>query len=139
VWPPFDAAQSDGLQIAGPDRTFTLLKQKENWSVADDKEKTVQPSAVVDTLVTLANLKAVQYVTDVKKDATIYGLTKPEWRIGVTTPGGPRELWLGSFEGASKRRYATVRDSGVVFILSEGDTAVLTRPLSAYAIDPKKK
>ena len=31
------------------------------------------------------------------------------------------------------------RDSGAVFILSESDIAVLTRPLSAYVMDPKKK
>jgi hypothetical protein len=48
--------------------------------------------------------------------------------------GTPQTLYLGRFEGDSKRAYARVLDSARtdVFVLSEADSAKLVRDLAAF-------
>jgi hypothetical protein len=138
-WPPFDAAQVDEVTIVSPDKTFTLSKKGIRWSVAGEFDLVVKGAIVTDTLDALASLKVAHYVADEKADLQLYGLTKPAWKIELQTPTGKRELWLGRYEGASKRFYATTPGSGAVFVIDEIDSQRIARPLSAFAEAEKKK
>ena len=54
--------------------------------------------------------------------------------IARSRAGTPQTLYLGRFEGDSKRVYARVLDSARtdVFVLSEADSAKLVRELAAF-------
>jgi hypothetical protein len=102
------------------------------WTVVGEPDAQVDLGALTDTLDALAGLKALRYVTDQKADLQLYGLKPPAWTIEVRTPTGMRTLLLGRTEGESPRLYATVPETGAVFVLSEADSRRLTRPLTAF-------
>ncbi len=131
-WASLDAAQVDQLKIVGPDKTVTLKKRGDAWSIVGEPDAVVSAKAVVDTLDAVAGLKALRWQADAKADLQLYGLTKPTWTIEAKTPAGPRTLLLGRTEGDSRRFYASVAGSDSVFVLSEADSERLTRPFTAY-------
>jgi hypothetical protein len=131
-WANLDAAQVDQLKIVGPDKTLTLKKRGEAWTIVGDPDAAVSAKAVVDTLDALAGLKALRWQADAKADLQLYGLAKPMWTIEAKTPAGLRTLLLGRTEGDSRRFYATVAGSDSVFILSEADGERLTRGEAAF-------
>ena len=87
----------------------------------------------------LAALKVVRYVVDAKADLKQYGLADPLWKIEIDAPNAKHTIWLGDFEGKTKRVYATLPGTGSVFVLDEIDALILARPRSAYEEMEKKK
>ncbi|HVL14793.1 MAG TPA: DUF4340 domain-containing protein, partial [Gemmata sp.] len=96
--------------------------------------------AVNELLGTLGALRVERYAADAGADLKLYGLEKPEATLAVNSPAGRHVLEVGGVVGGSggKQRYARVadKDRTDVFVLSEADTARLTRDRSVYA--PKK-
>ncbi len=137
-WPALDAAQVEKLTVTQGKNAFTLRKKDGDWTVSGEIDKTVETKAVTDTLDALAALKAQKYVADAKADLKLYGLDPAEWKIEVSTPMGSRTLHLGRAEGDSKRLYASVAGSDVVFVISEADTARIARTVTAFLANPKK-
>jgi hypothetical protein len=138
-WPALDAVQAEELTVVGPDKTFTLRKKDTAWTVAGEPDWKVKAAVVTDMLDALASLKVQRYLADAKADLQLYGLAKPTWTIEVKTPMGKRTLLLGRHVENSKRFYATVPGSEVVFVLDEADSLRLARPLATFLESEKKK
>ena len=89
-------------------------------------------------------MKAERYVADAKADLAVYGLDKPAFVVAVVGRGGvTKSLAIGGPEGTSggKQRYAKVNDPARtdVFLLSEADTAKLTRDRASLLEKAEKK
>jgi hypothetical protein len=136
-WTSLDAAQATKVTFKAPSSSFILEKMDNQWTVAGNTKAKVATSAVTDTLDALAGLKLVQFVSDGKTDAKLYGLEPPEFTIEVDLPSGKRTLHIGRTEGESKRRYAMADGVEGVFILGEADASRLTRSTDAYLEDGK--
>jgi len=92
---------------------------------------------VNEVLATLAGLKVERYVADKGADFALYGLQPPERTvIAQGRTAAPQSVYLGRFEGDSKRVYARVADPARtdVFVLSEPDSAKLVKDLAAFGV-----
>ncbi len=137
AWAGVDASQVQSVAVSSGDSNFAFTKLGPVW--VDQQKPEDQPDAakVTDTLATLAGLKAERFVTDKDADLKLYGLDKPSRVIVVTQQGGmAKTLQLGGEVGGTngKQVYAKVadKDRTDVFVLSEKDTATLTRERAAY-------
>ena len=107
------------------------------WFDAQKADDQPDVAKVTDTLAALAGLKAERFVSDKDADLKLYGLDKPSRVIVITQQGGTaKTLQLGGEVGGTngKQVYAKVADNDRtdVFVLSEKDTATLTRDRAAY-------
>jgi hypothetical protein len=137
VWSGVDAAQAQVLTVSAGSATFTLRKTGATWVDPAKPDDPVDTTKVTDTLAALAGLKAERYVADKDADLKLYGLDKPSRVIVVTQQTGEaKTLHLGGEVGGTngKQVYAKVDDPARtdVFVLSEADTAKLTRDKSGY-------
>jgi len=138
-WQPFDVAQVAKLSFEGPGKTFALFKQGPGWLVLDKFDLKVDAKLVIDTLDTLARLKALRYVEDAKANLQQYGLTPPALKVEVESPAGKRTLLIGAPEGSSQRRYASVAGGDSVFVIDVADLQKIMRGLGAYTGVQDKK
>ncbi|MCU0704234.1 MAG: DUF4340 domain-containing protein [Fimbriiglobus sp.] len=136
VWSGVDASQVQSLAVSAGGSNFAFTKVGPAWvdpARADDQP---DPAKVTDTLAVLAGLKAERFVADKDANPKLYGLDKPSRVIVVTLPGGNKTLQLGGEVGGTngKQVYAKVeeKDRTDVFVLSEADTAKLTRDRAGY-------
>ncbi|MGL6097222.1 MAG: DUF4340 domain-containing protein, partial [Fimbriiglobus sp.] len=91
---------------------------------------------VGELLSALAALKAERYAADTAAKLELFGLDKPARVLVVTQKGGAaKTLHFGGPVGGTggKQVYAKVPDRPEVFVLSESDTAKLTRDRPAYS------
>jgi len=135
VWTIFDSAQAESLIYAVGGNTLVLNKTDTTWQLQGQPGQAVNATVVNELLATLAAAKVERYVVDKGADPQLYGLQPPERTIiARTRTGTPQTLYLGRFEGDSKRAYARVLDSARtdVFVLSEADSAKLVRELAAF-------
>jgi hypothetical protein len=135
VWTNFDSAQAESLIYAVGGDTLVLNKVDTTWQVQGQPGQAVNAAVVNEMLATLAAAKVERFVVDKGADFQLYGLQPPERTIIARTRAGtPQTLYLGRFEGDSKRVYARVLDSARtdVFVLSEADSAKLVRELAAF-------
>jgi hypothetical protein len=135
VWTNFDSAQAESLIYAVGGNTLVLNKADMNWQIQGQPGQAVNAAVVNEMLATLAAAKVERFVVDKGADFQLYGLQPPERTIiARTRMGTPQTLYLGRFEGDSKRVYARVLDSARtdVFVLSEADSAKLVRDLAAF-------
>lgn len=135
VWTNFDSAQAESLIYAVGGNTLVLSKPDANWQIQGQPGQVVNAAVVNEMLAALAAAKVERYVVDKGADFQLYGLQPPERTIiARTRMGTPQTLYLGRFEGDSKRAYARVLDSARtdVFVLSEADSAKLVRDLAAF-------
>jgi hypothetical protein len=109
------------------------------WELAGDEKTKVNENAAMNALNVLETLKAVHYVADAKADLKLYGLDNPQWKIEIELAKDKRVLWLGDYDGKTKRLFATVPGSGTVFVIDEIDALILARPRTAYLEAEKKK
>ncbi|OWK38570.1 DUF4340 domain-containing protein [Fimbriiglobus ruber] len=137
IWTDLDASQVEALVINSGASTVVFRKDPLGWRDSDKPNEPVDRAKVEETLAALAGLKAERFVADKDAKLSLYGLEKPERVIVVSQKGGiTKTLQLGGPEGTSggKRVYAKVGDGSRtdVFLLSEADTAKLTRDRAAY-------
>lgn len=135
IFPDVDASQLESLVITAGSGNFLLQKGPEGWKDPAKPAETFDPAKVTETLATLAGLKAERFVADKDAKLALYGLEKPS-RVIVFAPkgGGAKTLHIGGPVGSSggKQVYARLPDQPTVFILSEADTAKLTRDRAGY-------
>ncbi|HTK76898.1 MAG TPA: DUF4340 domain-containing protein [Gemmataceae bacterium] len=135
VWTNFDSAQAESLIYAVGGNTLVLSKSDQTWQIQGQPGHAVNATVVNEILATLAAAKVERFIVDKGADFQLYGLQPPERTIiARTRMGAPQTLYLGRFEGDSKRVYARVLDSARtdVFVLSEADSAKLARDLAAF-------
>lgn len=138
VWTGVDAAQVETVAVSSGASNFALRKVGQTWVDAAKPGDPIDAARVSEFLDALAGLKAERYVADKDADLKLYGLQPPERVIVLTQKGGvTKTLHLGRPEGGSdgKRVYARVDEKGRtdVFVLSEADTAKLTRDRAGFA------
>ncbi len=143
IWsmPPIDAAQADTLKLTRGGKTVVLKKTGTVWNVEGKPETPLSIDTVNDTVAALAGLKLERYAVDKDADKKLFGLDPPELVIEAEAGEKKVTLHIGRFEGDSKRAYAAVpeKDRSDVLVLSESDTARLTRDLAALAKPLPKK
>ena len=136
AWQGVDAAQVETVAISSGANNFALRKEGTNWIDPAKPGETFDAAKVTELLDALAGLKAERYATDKDADLKLYGLEPPERVIVVTQRGLVKTLHLGRAEGGSdgKRVYARVVEPSRtdVFVLSDADTAKLTRDRAAF-------
>jgi hypothetical protein len=137
VWGGVDAAQAQVLTVSAGNATFVLRKAGATWTDPAKPDDPPDAAKVTDTLAALAGLKAERFVADKDADLKLYGLDQPSRVIVVTQQTGEsKTLRLGGEVGGTngKRVYAKVDEPGRtdVFVLSESDTAKLTRDRNGY-------
>lgn len=136
VWSGVDASQVQAFAVSSGDANFAFTKIGQAWLDPQKTEDLPDPMKVTDTLAALAGLKAERFVADKDADLKLYGLDKPSRVIVITQPGGAKTLHLGGEAGGTngKQVYAKVneKDRTDVFVLSEKDTAALTRDRAGY-------
>lgn len=136
VWSGVDAAQVETIAVSGGGADFALRKVGATWVDSAKPTEPIDTAKVSEFLDALAGLKAERYVADKDADRKLYGLEPPQRVIVLTQKGEAKTLHLGRPEGGSggKRVYARVDDKGRtdVFILSEADTAKLTRDRAGF-------
>jgi hypothetical protein len=130
VWSDLDASQIDSIVISSGTSNFVLRKDGDTWKDPAKPDDPIDAAKVEETLAALAGLKAERFAADAGANLALYGLEKPSRVIVVTQKGGgSKTLQLGGPEGTSggKRVYGKLPDQDAVFVLSESDTARLTR------------
>jgi hypothetical protein len=136
AWQGVDAAQIETVAISSGANSFALRKDGTNWVDPAKPDEAFDAAKVTELLDALAGLKAERYAADQNADLKLYGLEPPERVIVVTQRGLVKTLHLGRAEGGSdgKRVYARVVEPGRtdVFVLSDADTAKLTRERAAF-------
>jgi len=131
LWSGFDAAQVESLMISDIGSAVNLHKVGGTWMLDG---KPANAEAVNEMLGALANLKAEHYARDKDAPLDVYGLGKPKRTITAQAAMGVKQtLNLGNAEGGSKRMYAAIPGNTAVFVLSEADSAKLTRDAKAFA------
>ena len=143
-WTDVDASQAETVVITGPAGNVTLQKKGDAWSDPAKPADKFDAARVTELVTAFAGLKAERYVADGKSDLAVYGLDKPGRVVAVVGKGGvTKSLAVGGPEGVSggKQRYAKVNDPArpEVFLLSEADTATLTRDRAALVEKPAAK
>jgi hypothetical protein len=142
VWStPLDSAQADTLRLTRSGKTLTLKKEASVWKAVEKPEAMLNTETVNDTLAALAGLKLERYAMDKGADKKLFGLDPPELVIEAEAGEKKATLLIGRFEADSKRAYAAVqeKDRSDVLVLSEADTARLTRDLEALGKTLPKK
>jgi hypothetical protein len=139
VWEPFRVGQVEELTISGPEKSYTLTRKDDMWTVAGMPGLKVRGPELADTLGALAYIRTMEYVAEGKPDLKTFGLEKPSWKIEAKVGKDKRELWLGSQQPGTMYYYATVPGSGVVFTVNPLDSVVLARPLAELVVEEKKK
>ncbi len=142
VWGmPLDSAQADTLKLTRDGKTIVLKKRGTVWTVEGKPETPLSNDTVNDTIAALAGLKLERYAVDKDADRKLFGLDPPELVIEAEAGEKKVVLHIGRFEGGSKRAYAALpdKDRSEVLVLSESDTARLTRDLAALAKPLPKK
>lgn len=137
VWTGVDASQVQSLAVSSGDSNFAFTKLGPAWLDPQKGDDPPDPAKVTDTLAALAGLKAERFVADKGADLKLYGLDKPSRVIVITQQGGTtKTLHLGGEVGGTNGQqvYAKVddKDRTDVFVLSEADTAKLTRDRAGY-------
>ena len=136
AWTGVDAAQIETVAISSGANNYALRKDGPLWTDLAKPGEAFEPAKVTELLDALAGLKAERYVADKDADLKLYGLEPPERVIVVTQRGLVKTIHLGRAEGGSagKRFYARVVETGRtdVFVLSEADTAKLTRDRAGF-------
>jgi hypothetical protein len=138
VWSGVDAAQIETIAVSSGTSSFSLRKVGTSWVDTDKPNEPIDTAKVSEFLDALAGLKAERFAADTNADLKLYGLDPPQRVIVLTQRGGQtRTLHLGRPEGGSddKRVYARVddKDRSDVIVLSEADTAKLTRDRAGFA------
>jgi hypothetical protein len=138
---PLDAAQADTLKLTQGGKTVVLKKTGAAWSVEGKPDTPLMVDTVNDTLAALAGLKLERYAVDKGADRKLFGLDPPELVIEAEAGEKKIVLHIGRFEGDSKRAYAALpeKERTDVFVLSEADTARLTRDVAALGKPLPKK
>ncbi len=137
VWAGVDASQVTSIAVSSSNSNFAFTKLGPTWFDAQKADDQPDAAKVTDTLATLAGLKAERFVSDKDADLKLYGLDKPSRVIVITQQGGTaKTLQLGGEVGGTngKQVYAKVadKDRTDVFVLSEKDTAALTKDRNGY-------
>lgn len=137
VWTGVDASQVQAIAVSSGNSNFAFTKLGPTWFDAQKADDQPDPAKVTDTLAALAGLKAERFVADKDADLKLYGLDKPSRVIVITQQGGTaKTLHIGGEVGGTngKQVYAKVeeKDHTNVFVLSEADTAKLTRDRAGY-------
>ncbi len=135
VWSDLDASQIESVVVSSGASNFVLRKDGDKWTDPAKPTDPIDAAKVTETLAALAGLKAERFVADKDANLSLYGLASPSRVIVVTPKGGAsKTLQLGGPEGSSggKRVYAKLPDQPAVFVLSEADTAKLTRDRPAF-------
>ena len=146
AWDGVDALQMESVEIKRGKAAFLLAKRGPLWIDPAKPADLIDPRAVTELVATLAGLKAERYAVDKDAEVKLFGLEEPEVVITVTQRDGmKRVLELGGAVGGveGKQVYAKVAapDRTDVFVLSEADTARLTRERASYLekkVDEKK-
>lgn len=135
VFSDLDASQAESLVVSAGTANFVLRKDGGGWKDPSKPNEPIDSAKVTETLAALAGLKAERFVADQNAKLALYGLEKPARVIVAQTKTGAKTLHLGGPVGGTngKQVYAKLPDRTDVFVLSESDTAKLTRDRSAYA------
>ena len=135
VFADLDASQAESLVVSAGTANFVLQKDGTAWKDPGKPADPVDAAKVTETLAVLAGLKAERYVADKDAKLALYGLEKPTRVVVVTTKAGSKTLHLGGPVGGTngKQVYAKLPDRTDVFVLSEADTAKLTRDRPTFA------
>jgi len=144
VWSDVDASQLESVILTSTAGNVALQKQGAVWSDPAKAGDKFDAAKVAELAAAFAGLKAERYVADAKADLAVYGLDKPARVVAVVGRGGvTKSLALGGPEGTSggKQLYAKVNDPArpEVFLLSEADTAKLTRDRASLLEKADKK
>ncbi len=144
VWSDVDASQLESVILTASNGNVVLQKQGTVWADPNKPGDKFDAAKVSELAATFAGLKAERYVADAKAELAAYGLDKPAFVIAVVGKGGvTKSLAVGGPEGTSggKQRYAKVNDPArpEVFVLSEADTAKLTRDRASLVEKADKK
>jgi hypothetical protein len=137
AWDGVDALQVESIEVTRGGAKFQLEKQGAVWVDPARPKDPIDVRAVNELLGTLAGLRVERYAIDREADPKLFGLDEPEGTITVTQrDGSKRVLHLGGAVGGTdgKQVYARVADPARtdVFVLSEADTARLTRDRGVY-------
>jgi hypothetical protein len=138
IWSDVDASQAVSLILGGEGLSNSVFRKDGTvWIDTQKPTDSVNEAKITETLAALAGLKAERYVADTDAKLELYGLAKPAQVLVLSLRDNvTRTLHLGGPVGGTngKQVYAKVGEPGrgEVFILSETDTAILTRDRSAY-------
>ena len=144
AWSDVDASQLESVILTTTTGNVVLQKQGTAWVDPAKPTDKFDAAKVTELATAFAGLKAERYVADAKADLAVYGLDKPAFVVAVVGRGGAtKSLAIGGPEGTSggKQRYAKVNDPARtdVFLLSEADTAKLTRDRASLLEKAEKK
>lgn len=135
VFADLDASQVESVVVSSEGANFILRKDGAGWKDPSKPADPIDAAKVTQTVAALAGLKAERFVADSDAKLALYGLEKPSRVIVATAKGGAsKTLQLGGPVGDSggKKVYAKLPDQPAVFVLSEADTAELTRERAAF-------
>lgn len=142
VWTtPLDAAQVETLRLTRGETTLVLKRAGAAWKLEGKPEVKLNAETVNDTVAALTGLKLARYAVDKGADFKVFGLEPPAGGVEAELAGRKMTLYLGHAEGASKRLYARAveKDRSDVLVLSEEDSARLTRDVAALKKPLPKK
>lgn len=143
------------LRIATTQQTITLEKEADTWKMAGPTSMPVDPTAASDLTLALANLRAVDFVSETSSDLRKYGLEPPAMTVSFslqppatqpsTTQPAMTTLTFGRYDDVLKRNvYASTSTSpGVVTVVATAMDSFRKKPIDIrdkklLAINPDK-
>lgn len=104
------------IEITRGESTILILKEGDNWELADDKDKKVDALKVKELLGHINDLEAERFVDDNPSDQAPHGLDKPEIVVTITEGDKITSLLFGKKE--EKEVYVKLTESRSVYSIS---------------------
>ncbi len=104
------------IEITRGESTILILKEGDNWELADDKDKKVDALKVKELLGHINDLEAERFVDDNPSDLAPHGLDKPEIVVTITEGDKITSLLFGKKE--EKEVYVKLSESRSVYSIS---------------------
>jgi hypothetical protein len=145
LWPPInpDKITEIAFKAVDPKDSFTFVKGPTGWSDPAKTTDAINQISVADLVFGLADLRVDRFVADKGvTDLKPYELDKPR-TITITADGKKFKILLGNLQDG-KKAYGKLDDPSRtdVFLLSESDSKVLSRPRAEFVVkkeEPKKE
>lgn len=133
-----DLSKISALELTYPDRALLLRKKGLEWLLEGEPGFRGDDAKVMAVANALRDLLTDRYVVYAGADLKTYGLDAPAIRVAVQVEGAaPAELRISSTGPAAdeaKRRYATLGDSGSVFLIGGSEVAKFDKRLKDVQI-----
>ncbi len=112
-----DMGRVSVLEIHRGEQPISLVKEKNNWFLKNEKDKKVDQQKVQGLLEKIGDLEVVRFLEDDPKDLAVYGLDKPDVQLIVSE--GDKKVTISFGKKESQKVYAKLADSKSVFALND--------------------